>query len=115
MTVNSRILLLLVVMDFFACGGLRKAAQAQERRGEEGRFEYGRFGVNAKLGGGRVDQRRLEKLLAESGSEWRIKETMRILSDAHRAHPDRVAAVGAERWFHIEFDLTTLLTGGSQP
>jgi len=27
-------------------------------------------------------------------SEWRIKEVMRILSDAHRAHPDRVAAVG---------------------
>jgi len=27
-------------------------------------------------------------------SEWRIKEVMRILNDAHRAHPDRVAAVG---------------------
>ncbi|MBI5394144.1 MAG: hypothetical protein HZA91_02480 [Verrucomicrobia bacterium] len=27
-------------------------------------------------------------------SEWRIKEVVRILSDAHRAHPDRVAAVG---------------------
>jgi hypothetical protein len=27
-------------------------------------------------------------------SEWRIKEVMRILADAHRAHPDRVAAVG---------------------
>ncbi|MCX6901589.1 MAG: hypothetical protein NT105_23160 [Verrucomicrobia bacterium] len=27
-------------------------------------------------------------------SEWRIKEVMHILSDAHRAHPDRVAAVG---------------------
>ena len=25
-------------------------------------------------------------------SEWRIKEVMRILSDAHRADPDRVAA-----------------------
>ncbi|MBM3890747.1 MAG: hypothetical protein FJ388_16685 [Verrucomicrobia bacterium] len=27
-------------------------------------------------------------------SEWRIKEVMRILGDAHRAHPERVAAVG---------------------
>ncbi|MBM3891775.1 MAG: hypothetical protein FJ388_21885, partial [Verrucomicrobia bacterium] len=27
-------------------------------------------------------------------SEWRIKEVMRILSAAHRAHPERVAAVG---------------------
>lgn len=27
-------------------------------------------------------------------SEWRIKEVMSILGDAHRAHPNRVAAVG---------------------